>query len=181
MSRQEPTIELSRTGIGAFVPLLRGHSKCPAVLGGSPSSPMTPKLSLRCRSSGSEQRKRAADVNRRPLPKIGSGGRTRTCDLRVMSPTSCQLLHPAQLRNQRAETKQSGPERQVDSWDLRRCKPLIISISPTGYRSQQRSPAELLHRRSFALSGPGSLSHRYCDHLRARFHPPDHPPGMAHR
>jgi hypothetical protein len=24
-----------------------------------------------------------------------SGGRTRTCDLRVMSPTSCQLLHPA--------------------------------------------------------------------------------------
>ena len=26
---------------------------------------------------------------------FGSGGRTRTCDLRVMSPTSCQLLHPA--------------------------------------------------------------------------------------
>ena len=24
-----------------------------------------------------------------------SGGRTRTCDLRVMSPTSCQLLYPA--------------------------------------------------------------------------------------
>jgi hypothetical protein len=26
---------------------------------------------------------------------FGCGGRTRTCDLRVMSPTSCQLLHPA--------------------------------------------------------------------------------------
>jgi hypothetical protein len=25
----------------------------------------------------------------------GSGDRTRTCDLRVMSPTSSQLLHPA--------------------------------------------------------------------------------------
>ena len=29
---------------------------------------------------------------------FGCGGRTRTCDLRVMSPTSCQLLHPATLR-----------------------------------------------------------------------------------
>ena len=28
-------------------------------------------------------------------PYIGCGGRTWTCDLRVMSPTSCQLLHPA--------------------------------------------------------------------------------------
>jgi hypothetical protein len=26
---------------------------------------------------------------------FGCGDRTRTCDLRVMSPTSCQLLHPA--------------------------------------------------------------------------------------
>ena len=26
---------------------------------------------------------------------FGCGGRTRTCDLRVMSPTSYQLLHPA--------------------------------------------------------------------------------------
>ncbi len=26
---------------------------------------------------------------------LTSGGRTRTCDLRVMSPTSCQLLYPA--------------------------------------------------------------------------------------
>src|SRR3569833_3409299 len=30
-----------------------------------------------------------------PESKIGCGDRTRTCDLRVMSPTSCQLLHPA--------------------------------------------------------------------------------------
>ena len=29
---------------------------------------------------------------------FGCGGKTRTCDLRVMSPTSCQLLHPAILR-----------------------------------------------------------------------------------
>ena len=28
----------------------------------------------------------------------GSGGRTRTSDLRVMSPTSCQLLYPAMYR-----------------------------------------------------------------------------------
>ena len=29
------------------------------------------------------------------LPCFGCGGRTRTCDLRVMSPTSYQLLHTA--------------------------------------------------------------------------------------
>ena len=29
------------------------------------------------------------------LVLYGSGGRTRTCGLRVMSPTSCQLLYPA--------------------------------------------------------------------------------------
>ena len=29
------------------------------------------------------------------LFKLSSGGRTRTCDLRVMSPTSYQLLYPA--------------------------------------------------------------------------------------
>ena len=28
-------------------------------------------------------------------PVCGCGGRTRTCDLRVMSPTSFQLLYPA--------------------------------------------------------------------------------------
>lgn len=32
-----------------------------------------------------------------PLFKRFSRGRTRTCDLRVMSPTSCQLLYPASL------------------------------------------------------------------------------------
>ena len=31
----------------------------------------------------------------------GSGGRTRTSDLRVMSPTSCQLLYPAMYREWR--------------------------------------------------------------------------------
>ena len=30
--------------------------------------------------------------------RCGSGGRTRTSDLRVMSPTSCQLLYPAMYR-----------------------------------------------------------------------------------
>ena len=29
------------------------------------------------------------------IPYFGGGGRTRTCDLRVMSPSSYQLLHPA--------------------------------------------------------------------------------------
>ena len=29
---------------------------------------------------------------------LSSGGRTRTSDLRVMSPTSCQLLYPAMYR-----------------------------------------------------------------------------------
>ena len=33
------------------------------------------------------------------LVLYGSGRRTRTSDLRVMSPTSCQLLHPAIYRN----------------------------------------------------------------------------------
>ena len=34
---------------------------------------------------------------RDPFPRVSfsSGGRTRTSDLWVMSPTSCQLLHPA--------------------------------------------------------------------------------------
>ena len=32
------------------------------------------------------------------LVLYGSGGRTRTSDLRVMSPTSCQLLYPAMYR-----------------------------------------------------------------------------------
>ena len=38
--------------------------------------------------------------NRQPFQVVcfGSGRRTRTSDLRVMSPTSCQLLHPATLR-----------------------------------------------------------------------------------
>ena len=31
----------------------------------------------------------------RRIVRFGSGRRTRTSDLRVMSPTSCQLLHPA--------------------------------------------------------------------------------------
>ena len=31
---------------------------------------------------------------------LSSGNRTRTCDLRVMSPTSCLLLYPAMFRVQ---------------------------------------------------------------------------------
>ncbi len=47
------------------------------------------------------------DISPPPLQKKGetvkflllsSGGRTRTSDLRVMSPTSCQLLYPAMYR-----------------------------------------------------------------------------------
>ena len=34
----------------------------------------------------------------RRIVRLGSGRRTRTSDLRVMSPTSCQLLHPAIYR-----------------------------------------------------------------------------------
>ncbi len=48
-------------------------------------------------------------MSRRPTPAtkkgetvkfllLSSGGRTRTSDLRVMSPTSCQLLYPAMYR-----------------------------------------------------------------------------------
>ena len=36
-------------------------------------------------------------VNRYTTGPFGCGDRTRTCDLRVMSPTSYQLLHPAML------------------------------------------------------------------------------------
>ena len=42
------------------------------------------------------------DKKKRTSQKLvldGSGRRTRTSDLRVMSPTSCQLLHPAIYRN----------------------------------------------------------------------------------
>ena len=56
-----------------------------AVFGVGPSGlePLTSRLSVVCSSQLSYR------------PKIGCGGRTWTCDLRVMSPTSCQLLHPA--------------------------------------------------------------------------------------
>ena len=37
--------------------------------------------------------KKLANLER--LATCGCGGKTRTYDLRVMSPTSCQLLHPA--------------------------------------------------------------------------------------
>ena len=39
--------------------------------------------------------------NTLPIP-TSSGGRTRTSDLRVMSPTSCQLLHPAMYNLKRS-------------------------------------------------------------------------------
>ena len=35
------------------------------------------------------------EQNQGEFPGFSSGDRTRTCDLWVMSPTSCQLLHPA--------------------------------------------------------------------------------------
>ena len=48
---------------------------------------------------------------------IGCGGRTRTCDLRVMSPTSCQLLHPAILiingAEDRNRTGTGGKSRRI--------------------------------------------------------------------
>ena len=34
-------------------------------------------------------------THRIPMGFFSSGNRTRTCDLRVMSPTSCLLLYPA--------------------------------------------------------------------------------------
>ena len=39
---------------------------------------------------------------------FGSGGRIRTCDLRVMSPTSYQLLYPAVELPSRDEQKEES-------------------------------------------------------------------------
>ena len=60
------------------------------------------------------QKKRPTKIADRSLI-FGSGGRTRTCDLRVMSPTSCQLLHPAivhidsSLRNRSDRDRSASP------------------------------------------------------------------------
>ena len=40
----------------------------------------------------------------------GCGSRTRTCDLRVMSPTSCQLLHPATEKDDYAANRPGGQQ-----------------------------------------------------------------------
>ena len=47
--------------------------------------------------------------NRQPFQVVcfGSGRRTRTSDLRVMSPTSCQLLYPAMYRSMRCRGTRS--------------------------------------------------------------------------
>ena len=48
------------------------------------------------RGTGRERHKKSGRLFQ--VVRCGSGGRTRTSDLRVMSPTSCQLLYPAMYR-----------------------------------------------------------------------------------
>ena len=67
----------------AFESTLRNQSECRH----PPPRPSTAEPSIPIRQTKNGQFRR--------IVRFGSGRRTRTSDLRVMSPTSCQLLHPA--------------------------------------------------------------------------------------
>ena len=79
----------------------RGH---PGIVEESPYSHMAPPAITRGSDpTEAAKKKRPTKIADRSLI-FGSGGRTRTCDLRVMSPTSCQLLHPALVHNWNSKT-----------------------------------------------------------------------------
>ena len=79
----------------------RGH---PGIVEESPYHNMAPPRDhSRITPTEAGKKKRPTKIADRSLI-FGSGGRTRTCDLRVMSPTSCQLLHPALVHTWNSRT-----------------------------------------------------------------------------
>ena len=91
----------------------------------------------------------------------GCGGRTRTSDLRVMSPTSCQLLHPALERVM-------GIEPTLLAWKAR-ALPLSYTrklVERTGFEPVKAEPADL---QSAPFGQLGNLS-ILCEHYSHKLH-----------